>query len=225
MRASAVTGLPLALDERHRLGTGGGAALEDAAHRRKAVTLAVIAALLFSKRAEGGNEDEKLRALLAALVASKPRAGGAAAVRAIADNNLDLWTVLQAVTGVYYDSLHHALIIRPSALVDMETLLPVFAPVSLGKMDMKIEKGQDLILHLRIALDTPLTVESILLRMPVVMRAVRAASVHDSETLTASQELLPGDGDTRLVLRFRTPLKLTGMLTLRLRETTPQQKS
>jgi uncharacterized protein (DUF608 family) len=146
-----------------------------------------------------------------------------ASIRAILPNKLGLWTVLQALAGVYYDSLHHSLIVRPSSLSEISTTLPIFTPVSLGKMDIQIEKGQELIVVLRIALETPLTIESIALRLPVTMRAVRASCVQDSETITASQELLPGDGETNLALRFRTPLKLAGMLTLRLRETTPQR--
>ena len=178
-----------------------------------------VAAAFFSKHDLTG-EPGRTKGFLADLIKDEVKPPTS---RAILPNNLGLWTVLQALAGVYYDSLHHSLIIRPSSLSELNTTLPVFTPVSLGKMDMQIEKGQELIVVVRIALETPLTVESIALRLPVTMRAVRASCVHDSETITASQEMLPGDGETNLALRFRTPLKLASMLTLRLRETTPQR--
>ena len=191
-------------------------ASERAQHNR---LIAAIVRVLFNKNAIG----EQKGAMKSFLTTLAKIEGNSGTTRAVLPNRLGLWTVLQSLAGVYYDSLHHAMIISPSALSELNTTLPVFTPVSLGKMDVQIEKGQELIMVVRIAFETPLTIESIALRLPVVMRAVRASCMQGEDTVTASQELLPGEGnETNVALRFRTPLKFASMLTLRLRETTSQ---
>ena len=190
---------------------------ETAQHNR---FIAAIARILFNRRPID-QQAGVMKPLLSKLAA--PAVSGDTA-RAVLPNRLGLWAVLQSLAGVYYDSLHHAMIIRPSAISELKTTLPIFTPVSLGKMDVQIEKGQEQIMIIRIAFETPLTVESIALRLPVAMRAVRASCMQGEETVTSSQELLPGDSsETNIALRFRTPLKFASLLTLRLRETTPQR--
>ncbi|MCK5863227.1 MAG: hypothetical protein KAH38_12130 [Candidatus Hydrogenedentes bacterium] len=133
-------------------------------------------------------------------------------------NRLALWTVLQALSGVYYSSLHHSLIIRPSSLAGLGVTIPVFTPVSLGKVNIQVEKGPKLIVVLRISLEIPLSITSITLQLPVIMHHIRISCLHDGEAVTTNQELLPGNGNTHMVLRFKSPMKITSTLTVRLRE-------
>jgi hypothetical protein len=198
---------------KHVAEAGGGSEETEQDHHNR--MLGAIAKMLFNKRAIT-QESGAMKAFLENLISNESIPTNP---RVILPNRLALWTVLHCLPGVYYDTLHHALIIKPSSLVEMNATLPIFTPVSLGKMDVQIEKGPELILVVRLALETPLTVESIALRLPATMKSVRVSCIHDEETITASQELLPGDGDTHIALRFRSPLKLTSMLTLRLRET------
>lgn len=189
---------------------------EQAQHNR---LVAAVARALFNKSAIG-DQKGAMKSFLTSLAKLE---GNSGTTRVVLPNRLGMWTVLQSLAGVYYDSLHHAMIIKPSALSELNTTLPVFTPVSLGKMDVQVEKGQELIMVVRIAFETPLTIESIALRLPVFMRGVRASCMQGEEAVTSSQELLPGEeNETNIALRFRTPLKFASMLTLRLRETTPQ---
>ncbi len=198
---------------KNTLEAGGGTEETEEAHHNR--MLCAVAEMLFSKHTIK-QESGAMKGFLENVIENESIPTN---TRAIMPNRLALWTVLHCLSGVYYDTLHHTLVLRPSFIAESDMTLPVFTPVSLGKMDVKIEKGQELIAVVRLALETPLAVESILLRLPVSMRSVRVSCIQGEETVTASQELLPGDGDTHVALRFRTPLKLADTLTLRLRET------
>ena len=198
-------------------------AVEDETQRRRRQSIAALAKALYAVRTEdnaAGGADA-LESFLAELL--NDSAAKADNKNVLSPDRLDLWAVLQSLSGIYYDSLHQSLIVRPSGLVNMDVPMPVFTPVSLGKMDMHLEQGPEKILTVRIAMETPLSVATVALRLPLVMRRMRAACVHDGDTVTASQELLPGNEDTRMVLRFKTPLKLTGMFTVRLRQITSEK--
>ncbi len=133
-------------------------------------------------------------------------------------NTLGLWTVLQAVNGVQYDALNRALYICPSPLSISDDNLPVFTPVSLGKLLTQIERGQEFILLMRLTLDTPLSIEAVNLELPMRLAAVKVSCVHDNETLITEQRTATDSKTTYVYLRFKSPLKMTDMLSIRLRE-------
>ncbi len=133
-------------------------------------------------------------------------------------NMLGLWTVLQSVNGVQYDALNRVVYICPSPLSMKDDNLPVFTPVSLGKLITHAACGEEFILLLRLTLDTPLSIEAVNLELPMRLAAVKVSCVHDNETLKTEQQTATDSNTTYVNLRFKSPLKMTDMLSLRLRE-------
>lgn len=195
------------------------AAGADTRQRMRQIVVAMIIQVMYGSQAHVSGETAKLPELLEKFVYTieatfKENLGET--------NVLGLWAVLFASTGVQYDALSHALLVRPSPLALTKSELPIFSPVSLGKMATGIEQEQDRIVLIRITFDTPLTIKTAKIELPFSFASVKVSCAHDTETLSIEQHVTPSPTGSKIHLRFKSPLKLTSMLSVRLREAEEQ---
>lgn len=157
-----------------------------------------------------------LKNLLDRYGASMPKAAAGGLFPPV--ETLSLWAVLQALTGFYYDGLHQTLYLRPIVIPKESMCLPLFTPLSLGSIIIKRDDGEERSVMIRFSTETPLTIRSVIVLLPMVMRDVQAACISDSEVIVVQQEISGDEYSTRLLLTFKSPLKMVDSCLLRLVE-------
>lgn len=183
-----------------------------------ACVLGALVCLLYKKG--GGLVREEAETLLKNLLdrygASMPKAAAGGLFPPV--ETLSLWAVLQALTGFYYDGLHQTLYLRPIVIPKESMCLPLFTPLSLGSIIIKRDDGEERSVMIRFSTETPLTIRSVIVLLPMVMRDVQAACISDSEVIVVQQEISGDEYSTRLLLTFKSPLKMVDSCLLRLVE-------
>lgn len=184
----------------------------------RSCVLSVLIHLLYKKRGGLGKEDADT--LLKCLVDKYGASISEMAARGTFPpvGMLSLWAVLQAMTGFYYDGFHQTLYLRPTIIPKENLQLPLFTPLSLGDIAIKKEDGEERSLTIRFSMGTPLTIRSVIVLLPMTMESVRVKCVSDSEKIGVQQEISGDEYTTRLVLTFKSPLKMADTFSLRLIE-------
>ena len=136
----------------------------------------------------------------------------------IASEALSLWAVLQVLAGFCHDALNQSVILHPAVLPEKTLLFPIFSPVSLGSITLQKESEKPDVLSFHLTLETPLTIRTLILCLPESVNPQAVSCVLDSDTISFTQEITRQAKGTRILLIFKTPLKMAGTFSLRLRQ-------
>lgn len=137
---------------------------------------------------------------------------------------LSLWAVLQGLVGFYYDALRQTVFLRPVVMPRESLQLPIFSSMALGNIVIKRNGDGKGALLIRFSVETPLTIRSVVLHVPMAIEPVDISCSRDAESISLQQEVTRDEFTTRVVISFKSPLKLSNTFTLRLHEPQDSRK-
>ncbi len=133
-------------------------------------------------------------------------------------SSLTIWSILQMLSGFYYDAIHQTVMLRPPVEQSTTIQLPIFSPLSLGSLTVKKDPQKENRFKICFSVETPLTISSIIvaLKIPVMLETV--SCMRDSELVEVRQETVMVNNKMRMVFSFKSPQKMVNSFQLQFRE-------